>query len=393
MSQRELVFEPSEFRRRVAATQQAMHDAGIDVLVVCDPANMGYLTGYDNWSFYVPQAVVVSVRAKDPVFVAREMDLVGVRMTTFLDEADIVGYPEDYITDSNLHPMSFIASVIEQRYGTNISLGTEMDTTCFTPRAQLELEKGLPGARFADADLLVNHVRLVKSDAEIAVMRQAGAIATRGMEAALAIIAPGIRQCDAAAEIHRALIAGTKEFGGTAPIRPAMPSGHRTSASHLSWVDEPYLPQTSTNVELGGSRHMYHAGLSRTVFLGQPPKKLEELADVTHEGFEAALAAIRPGATGHDVHAAWNKVINRRGYEKKSRIGYSIGLGYPPALWIERTASLAEGDMTVLQPNMTFHCIMGMWMEPESYIISETVAVTEDGYETLSVLPRKLFAK
>jgi Xaa-Pro dipeptidase len=55
-----LPFEKSEYLARIEKTKQSMAKQGIDTLVAVDPANMNYLTGYDGWSFYTPQAVVVN---------------------------------------------------------------------------------------------------------------------------------------------------------------------------------------------------------------------------------------------------------------------------------------------------------------------------------------------
>src|SRR5699024_3941550 len=79
-------------------------------------------------------------------------------------------------------------------------------------------------------------------------------------------------------------------------------------------------------------------------------------------------------------------------YRKDSRIGYSAGLSYPPD-WGERTASLRHGDDTILQPNMVFHMIPGIWMEKYGVEISETFRVTETGCEVLAGVERKLFTK
>ena len=100
------------------------------------------------------------------------------------------------------------------------------------------------------------------------------------------------------------------------------------------------------------------------------------LAAVTAEGLHAALDAARPGAACEEVEAAWRRVITRAGYEKRSRIGYSIGLNYPPD-WGEQSASLRAGDRTVLEPNMCFHLMLGMWMEGWGFELSETFRVTE----------------
>ena len=63
------LFADSEYLERLRKTKARMSDAGIDVLISSDPANMNYLTGYDGWSFYVPQCVVVSLEADTPLWI------------------------------------------------------------------------------------------------------------------------------------------------------------------------------------------------------------------------------------------------------------------------------------------------------------------------------------
>jgi Xaa-Pro dipeptidase len=77
---------------------------------------------------------------------------------------------------------------------------------------------------------------------------------------------------------------------------------------------------------------------------------------------------------------------------KESRIGYSIGLNYPPD-WGEQTMSLRPGDKTVLKPNMAFHIIPGIWEETVGFEVDATIRVTETGYEPLYEFPNKLFVK
>jgi Xaa-Pro dipeptidase len=69
-----------------------------------------------------------------------------------------------------------------------------------------------------------------------------------------------------------------------------------------------------------------------------------------------------------------------------------MGLNYPPD-WGEHTASLRPGDQTVLAPNMTFHMILGMWMDDYGFECSESLRLTETGCETFADFPRKLFVK
>lgn len=391
--QPDLVFDRSEFAQRLERTKSAMEQHGLELLVVTDPANMDWLTGYDNWSFYYTQAVIVSLEAPEPLLVVRNTELGSALWTVYMDRSNIVIWPDAYIVDPDLHPARFLGETIAERFGDAQTIGVELDVNCYTPRAHAELQQALPAVEFVSADLLVNWLRTVKSPAEVALMREAAAISDSAMLAVTDAIEVGVRECDAAAALHHALIRGTDEFGGEFPIRPSMPNGERTNGAHLSFTDKPYRADTSTNIELGGSRHKYHAGLSRTVYLGDPPDRLKRLAEVTHGGFDIALAEVRAGATCDHAASAWSTHIAKHGFEKASRIGYAIGLGYPPAAWLEQTASLAVGDANVMATNMTFHMILGMWLDNWGYVFSETFVVTDHGYETLANFPRELIIK
>ena len=388
------LFPKEEYLARIAKTKNRMQESGVEVLLVTDPANMNYLTGYDGWSFYVPQAVVVSLDAEEPLWIGRGMDAAGARHTTFLQTENIIGYPDHFVQSPVRHPMNFAAQQIRDRGWERKSIGVEMDAYYFSARGFVELQKDLPRADFKDANLMVSWVRVVKSQREIAFMQQAGKIVERVMQTAIDTVAPGVRECDAVAEIYRAQIRGTGAFGGDYPaIVPMMPTGEKTSTPHLTWTDEPYRSEVAVNLELAACRHRYHSPLARTVYLGsRPPAKLTDTAGIVVEGLHAALDAVRPGVLCEHIEKVWRQVIARVGLEKESRIGYSMGLNYPPD-WGEHTASLRPGDKTELQPNMTFHMILGMWMDDWGFECSESFRVTETGCETFADVERKLFVK
>ncbi len=388
------LFKKVEYLERIDKTRRRMEEAGIDVLVVSDPANINYLTGYDGWSFYVPQCVVLAIDENRPLWIGRGMDVAGARLTTFLDEKNIIGYPDHYVQTLDCHPLNFVGDKIRERGWGSKTIGVEMDAYYFTARSYAELQKSLSDARFVNGDLLVNWIRLVKSEAEIGFMREAGIIAGRVMSTALGRLQPGVRECDAVAAVYHAQMSGTPEFGGDYPsIVPMMPTGEKTSAPHLTWTDEPYQNEQMVNLELAACRHRYHCPIARTAYLGKnPPKKLVELSDHTVEGLNLTLDNIRPGMRAEEVELVWRRHIAKAGLEKESRIGYSMGLNYPPD-WGEHTASLRPGDMTILQPNMTFHMILGMWMDNYGFECSESFRVSETGCETFADVPRKLFIK
>lgn len=189
------------------------------------------------------------------------------------------------------------------------------------------------------------------------------------------------------------MMQGTKAFGGDySAFPPLVMSGKKSAAPHLTWTDEKLKNNSVTCLELSAVRFHYHSVLCRTVYLGNPPKDLMKLADVCNEALTSTLEKVKPGMRCEEVHALWNAVISKHGYSKESRVGYSLGVNYPPD-WGEHTASLRPGDKTVLQPNMTFHMVTGMWMKDFGYEVSESWRVTENGVDTLAKFPKDLYVK
>ena len=386
-------FEAAEYRERQAKTKARMAAEGVDVLLATDPANMCYLSGYDGWSFYVHQLLVVALDADAPIWIGRGMDAGAAKVTTYLAHDEILGYPDDYVQSTEKHPMDYVAGVLEARGWGGAAVGVEMDAYYFTAACLASLERNLPNATFVDATGLANWVRIVKSPAELEYMRRAARIVERVMATAFDAVSPGVRQCDAAAAIYQAEISGTPEFGGDyTALVPMLPSGVGTSTPHLTWTDDPFVEGEATILELAGCHRRYHCPMARTVFLGTPPQKMADTAAVVVEGLEAALDAVEPGMTAAAGAAVWRATFARHGIVKDSRIGYSTGLNYPPD-WGEHTISLRPGDKTVLEPNMTLHMIPGVWFDDWGIEISECFRVTETGAEPLADVPRELVVK
>src|SRR5579885_936221 len=386
-------FDAAEFAQRRAKVKAAMATAGLDLLLCADPANMDYLTGYKGWSFYVPQCVLVHAEEPHPVWIGRGQDGAAAHLTTDLPADHILPYPDDYVQNRARHPMSFVADYIRTRGWHKARIGLEMDAYYFSGRAADTIRADLPDARFTDCDHLVNWVRIVKSSAELRYIREAAVLVGRAMRAGLDRIAPGVRQCDVVAEIYRAQVRGTDEFGGDyTAICPLLPSGEGTGTPHLTWSDETYKTGEPIILELAGSRLGYHCPMARTAYLGTPPARFSDTAKIVAEGLHAALAAARPGATAAAVEAAWRGVMARHGIRKESRIGYSFGLAYPPD-WGEHTASLRPGDDTVLATDMTFHCIPGIWEDGWGIEISAAFAVTAKGGVPFYDFPEDLVVK
>ncbi len=384
---------PDEHAHRLSRVQAAMSARSLSALVVSDPANIYYLTGYDAWSFYTPQCLVVPPSG-EPHFFARAMDAAGAAGISALRPDQVHGYPESLVHQPDVHPYEWI---VEQARDTGLLgddpelvVAVEGDAHFFSPRGYLALAAGIPSATVVDSRELVNWVRLVKSEAEQRRLRLAGKVAEQAMRVALDEVDVGRRQCDVAAAVLAAQARGTSDHGGDYPaIVPMMPTGASAGTPHLTWNDAPLVAGEAMTIELAGAFDRYHAPLARTVMLGTPPKQLADTAAVITDAMAASLAAAKPGSTGTDVHAAFNAVIAQHGLTKESRCGYSIGIGYPPD-WGERTVSLRGGEQTMLEPGMAFHVILGIWMDGWGYELSEPVLVTDAGAERLTHLPQEL---
>ena len=391
-----LKFSEQEYAVRLDKTRRAMEAKGIDLLICSDPSNMAWLTGYDGWSFYVHQAVIVPPQG-EPIWFGRGQDANGARRTAYLSPQNIIGYPDHYVQSTERHPMDYLAGILADSGWGAKRIGVEMDNYWFSAKAFASLQQHLPNARFEDATALVNWQRAVKSPTEIGYMKKAARIVEAMHERIFDKVGVGMRKCDLVAEIYDAGIRGVDgpdgRFGGDYPaIVPLLPSGADASAPHLTWDDRPMKAGEGTFFEIAGCYHRYHCPLSRTVFLGRPTQAFLDAEKATLEGMEAGLAAAKPGNACEDIANAFFAVLKKYGIVKDNRTGYPIGLSYPPD-WGERTMSLRPGDRTELKPGMTFHFMTGLWLEDMGLEITESILITEKGVECLADVPRRLVVK
>ena len=389
----DMLFTKEEYKQRLKKVQNSMQEKGIELLISQDTNNINYLTGYDAWSFYYAQCAIVHVNSEEPLCFVRAQDAGGAYIKTYLKKENIIVYEEKYIHTWPIHPYDALIDLIKKKNWDKLKIGVEMDSHYFTAYCYEKLKQGLPNAKIIDCERLVNWARLVKSEAEINLMKGAAKISEKAMKVAMETINPGIRQCDAVAEIQKALFRGTPEIGGEyASIATLLPTGKGTSASHLTSTDEKFVNGEATIIELSGVNKRYHAPMARTVLLGKPEQKKIDAMKATNEALNAGIEATKPGNTADDVAQKFWAVLDKYNIKKESRTGYSIGIGYPPD-WGEHTLNIYKGDMTVLQPNVCFHMIAVMQFGDWGVEASESVRVTEKGSQLFCNFSRELHIK
>ncbi|WP_226782777.1 ectoine hydrolase DoeA [Oceaniglobus trochenteri] len=386
-------FTGAEYRRRIAKTRKVMADRGLDAIVVSDPSNMSWLSGYDGWSFYVYQAVILTHEG-EPVWWGRAMDTQGARRTVFMEDDDSIrGYDDTFVQNPEKHPMTNLAELLAELGLEKAQIGVEMDNYYYAAAAHAALLAALPKARFSDATALVNWQRAVKSEREIEYMQRAARIVEKMHEHILDVAKPGMRKNDLVAEIYATGIRGAFGYWGDYPaIVPMAPSGLDATAPHLTWDDRPMETGEATFFEIAGAHRRYQCPQSRTLFLGKVPQKYRDAERAVLDAIAAGLEQARPGNRAEDIANAFNATLNKAGFEKDSRCGYAIGISYPPD-WGERTISFRRGDMTVLEPGMTFHFMPALWLDDGGLEITEPIRITETGHECFCSTPRELFVK
>ncbi len=386
-------FSKNEYKERLKKVQSSMQKKSIELLISQDTANINYLTGYDAWSFYYAQCVIVHINSDEPICFIRAQDAGGAFIKTYLKKENIIIYDEKYIHKWPSHPYDALVDLLKKNKWDKLNIGVEMDAHYFTAYCYEKLKHGLPNAVIKDSERLVNWVRVVKSNAEIDFMKKAAIISENAMKTAMEVINPGVRQCDAVAEIQKTLFKGTSDYGGEyASIATLLPTGKGTSASHLTASDEKFVTGEATVVELSGTYKRYHAPMARTVNLGKPEQKKIDAMNATNEALEAGIEASKPGNTANEVAEKFWAILDKYKIKKESRTGYSIGIGYPPD-WGEHTLNISKGDMTILKPNVCYHMIAVMQFGDWGVEASESIRITERGNELLCNFSRDLHIK
>jgi ectoine hydrolase len=215
---------------------------------------MAWLSGYDGWSFYTHQCLIVQHDA-EPIWWGRGIDAPGAVRTTYLDHENILKYPDHFVQSDACHPMDHLSGLLRELKLDRGSVGVEMENYYFSAAAFRSLQTNLPHATLIDATALVNWQRIIKSDQELDYMRSAARIVENMHARIYEIIEPGLAKNQLAAEIFHSGIAGKDEHWGDYPaIMPLLPTGMDATAAHLTWDDSKLKTQARRHYFLRNRR-------------------------------------------------------------------------------------------------------------------------------------------
>jgi Xaa-Pro aminopeptidase len=376
----ERAFAKREYDGRLARTRAAMRDVGIDVLLLHSLPDICWLTGYQtplsDWysCAIVPLQGEVALQVCDHELAA---------MHTYVDTFLPVSWE-----DMDAAAMQLV-SQLRAIGATAACIGVQARRPGLLPFHERGLRDALPAARLVDIGNLVLRLRAVKSDAEIACLREAARLSTLGIRAALACVRDGATENDiTAAAMHEIVANGGEYFS----IDPIVRSGPRSGVTHATAKRRVVRAGDPILMEIGAVYQRYCAPLLRTAVIGKPSSRLRHLADVSLAAMDLLFANLRAGRTAGDVASAAMKALAGLDQEVRMRgyFGYAVGVGFPPS-WVERSIEIAEGRDDVLEVGMTFHLHRVLRIPGVLGVgFSETAAVTANGYELLTQHPREL---
>lgn len=361
-------FETSEFKQRVARVQAAMAAQDVDLLLIHSPENIYYLTGHQTSGYFAYQVVVLG-QSGDPHLLLRYLERGNVDEYSWLPSAATWKEGDDVIEKT--------IELVRASHPNARSIGLELGSWFLTARHADAIRAGLSNARFVDAYLLVDHVRLIKSGAEIGYIRRAAQIAEIEQGAALEIIADGVSEAQVAAAVFKAGVNAGCEYTG---LPHHIMSGYRYDVCHANWSPKIIRTGELVLLELYGCLERYHATQMRTISIGPAPDEVRRAVDIVVAAQDAQLAAMRPGASAREIDAIVREPIRAIRPDYYNRSGYSTGIGFPPRTAEWEALDLNEQHDWELKEGMTFH----MLALASGFGISETVLVTKTGVERLT---------
>ncbi|PMR76451.1 M24 family metallopeptidase [Billgrantia endophytica] len=363
----ELAFPQAEFDARRTRVRSAMEAAGLDALLLTDPADIHYLTGYNTFEVSVHTCLVVSMERL--VLQVPSIETGPAVVTASVDE--ILGYRWEGIGEV-IEPL--VDTLTPYR-----AIGLDIFAASLRHGVIRELQARLGAGRFHDkGGELLDRIRIVKSEAELACLRESARITSLGLTAAMDVIEPGITDNEVAAEGARAMLAAGSEFMSMQPI---VTTGRRISVIHMNHQRHAIAADEPVFLEFGSAFRRYTAPMMCTAVAGRASREMHAMRDVCRALFEALTEAMRPGNGFEDAARAAEAVLAPHADRVffSGVFGYAVGAQFPPS-WVEGSGYIARDQVREFQAGMVFHLPLCLRVPGEWGIgISDTVLVTPDG--------------
>jgi Xaa-Pro aminopeptidase len=370
-----LSFSREEFTQRVERLRARLRQSGVDIALFDEIEAMTWISGYGNsenrW-----RCVGVPVEG-DPFFLIRALDAGPCRKRTWIEDVPTFRDWED--------PFAVLRNSLASRGLQGARIGIDFNSYGMTLARFESLKAALPGAAFVDLGPVVWELRLIKSAAEIALLRRCAAIADEAMCRTAAVCVAGASQREAA----RVATASFIELGADPSLPGPISAGRGWDFLHAHLEDVPLASGDTVHLELVPRVDGYSARLMRCAIVGSPAPELVHAAERLAAIQDRQIAAMRVGARAADIDAILREGLLHEGLRESydNITGYTLGF-YAAAgpRTSDFTRIFHPGADWRIEAGMVFH----MYASAAGASLSETVLVTSDGPERLSKLPRTL---
>jgi len=355
---------------RLELVRDSARTAGLDALLLTPGPDLRYVTGYDAKQLERLTCLVVPAQGDPALFVPRlELPAAQASPAGSLGLAII---PWEETAD----PFAMVAALLR---GVSVVGLSDRMWALFV----LRFRDALSPARLALASGALRPLRIRKTPAEVAALREAGEAIDRVHARVPGWLRAGRTEREVGADITEAILAeghATVEFVIVA-------SGPNAASPHHEVSDRVLKPGDAVVVDIGGAMPSgYCSDSTRTYAIGEPPAEFGAYYKVLYDAQEAACAAVRPGVTAEAVDAAAREPITAAGYGEAffHRTGHGIGLEPHEDPYI------VAGNGEMLEPGMAFSVEPGIYPGPHGARIEDIVVCTVDGCQRLNNTPREL---
>ena len=355
---------------RLDLVRDAVRTAGLDAVLLTPGPDLRYVTGYDATQLERLTCLAVPADGDPALFVPR-LELPAAQASP----AGSLGL-EMVAWEETADPFRMVAD----RLGNVTAVGlSDRMWALFV----LKFRDVLPSARLVLAGGVLRPLRMRKTTAEVAALREAGAAIDRVHARVPEWLRPGLTERAVGSVIAEAILAeghATVDF-------VIVGSGPNAASPHHDVSDRVLLGGDVVVVDIGGTMPSgYCSDSTRTYAIGEPPAEFTAYYKVLYDAQEAACAAVRPGVTAESIDAAAREPITAAGYGAAffHRTGHGIGLE------VHEDPYIVAGNRDVLEPGMAFSVEPGIYPGPHGARIEDIVVCTTDGYERLNNTPREL---
>ncbi|HEV3379862.1 MAG TPA: Xaa-Pro peptidase family protein [Trebonia sp.] len=373
---------------RLTQVAEAVRDRGLSALLLTPGPDLRYVTGYDAHQMERLTCLVVPADA-DPFLVVPRLELkaaqaspaggLGAEIVAWEENEDAFGIIRDRLSGAESPGLPETLGLP----GTLGSPGTLGLSDRMWALNVLRFAATFPGARQVLASTVLADLRIRKSAAEVAALREAGAAIDRVHAKVPGWLRAGVTEREVGAKIAEAILAE----GHVSVDFTIVGSGPNAASPHHEVSDRVLLAGDVVVVDIGGTMPSgYCSDCTRTYAIGTPPAEFTSYYEVLHAAQDAGVRAARPGATAESVDKAARDVIDAAGYGEWfiHRTGHGIGLE------THEDPYIVSGNPTPLAPGMAFSVEPGIYPGPHGARIEDIVVCTETGPERLNNAPRDL---